>query len=114
MSQIKYQITFAVSGNHTISVSGDDKEALKEAVSWAKQVHTKLLATKQSDPQISNRSDQQQEAPVCAIHSTAMTWQQGKKGFFWSCHQKLPDGNWCPFKPQPRSQSVGATTPLPH
>jgi hypothetical protein len=38
-------------------------------------------------------------APVCAIHKTPMQKVQGKKGSFWSCHTKLDDGSWCPYKP---------------
>ena len=40
-----------------------------------------------------------QTAPVCAIHKTPMQKVQGKKGSFWSCHVKLDDGSWCPYKP---------------
>jgi hypothetical protein len=38
-------------------------------------------------------------APMCAIHKTPMQKVQGKKGSFWSCHTKLDDGSWCPYKP---------------
>lgn len=37
--------------------------------------------------------------PVCAIHKTPMVKVKGKKGTFWSCHVKLDDGSWCPYKP---------------
>lgn len=40
-----------------------------------------------------------EEAPICAIHHKAMIKVQGKKGAFWSCHEKLEDGSYCPFKP---------------
>jgi len=38
-------------------------------------------------------------APMCAIHKTPMQKVQGKKGSFFSCHTKLDDGSWCPYKP---------------
>ena len=37
--------------------------------------------------------------PTCAIHNKAMVSVNGKKGPFWSCHEKLQDGSWCPYKP---------------
>jgi hypothetical protein len=51
----------------------------------------------------SEPKDEQQEqgpAPVCAVHSHTMTWQKGKRGFFWSCHKKMEDGSWCSYRPQ--------------
>lgn len=38
-------------------------------------------------------------APICAIHKTPMTKVNGKKGAFWSCHEKLEDGSFCPYRP---------------
>jgi hypothetical protein len=40
------------------------------------------------------------EAPLCRVHRTPMVWQQGRKGYFWSCHQRMADGQtWCSYKP---------------
>lgn len=41
------------------------------------------------------------DAPICAIHNKPMTMVKGRKGFFWSCHERLPDGTFCPYKPNP-------------
>jgi hypothetical protein len=39
-------------------------------------------------------------APICAIHNAPMNWMPSKHGGgFWSCHVRLPDGSWCPYKP---------------
>jgi hypothetical protein len=40
-------------------------------------------------------------APVCAIHKTPLQKVNRKNGSgsFWSCHTKLDDGSWCPYKP---------------
>jgi hypothetical protein len=40
-----------------------------------------------------------EDAPLCAIHKKPMEKRQGKNGMFWSCHSKLEDGTWCPYKP---------------
>ena len=39
------------------------------------------------------------QAPRCEIHSTPMTQVQGKRGLFWSCHQRNLDGSWCSYRP---------------
>jgi hypothetical protein len=39
------------------------------------------------------------DAPLCGIHHSPMTWQKGRKGYFWSCHKKMADGSWCHYKP---------------
>lgn len=44
--------------------------------------------------------------PVCQIHNTPMTWKTGvskttgKPYAFWSCSGKMPNGDWCSYKPQ--------------
>lgn len=40
-----------------------------------------------------------EQAPMCAIHNKPMSKVQGAKGSFWSCHEKLTDGTYCPYKP---------------
>jgi hypothetical protein len=34
-------------------------------------------------------------APVCPLHQKAMAYRQGKRGPFWSCPTRTPDGQWC-------------------
>ena len=34
-------------------------------------------------------------APHCQVHGVPMKYRQGKRGPFWSCAERLPDGNWC-------------------
>jgi hypothetical protein len=40
------------------------------------------------------------QAPVCAVHHRSMVLMRGRRGPFWSCHQKNGDGSWCDFKPE--------------
>src|SRR5438105_2639672 len=37
--------------------------------------------------------------PMCEIHQIPMVRMKGKRGPFWSCHQKDEDGNWCDYRP---------------
>lgn len=38
-------------------------------------------------------------APVCAIHGKPMTRRSKDARTWWSCAEKLPDGQWCPYRP---------------
>ena len=40
-----------------------------------------------------------QEIPICAMHNVPMVWQKGRKGFFWSCHERNADGSFCSYRP---------------
>lgn len=39
------------------------------------------------------------KTPVCAVHKLPMILMHGRRGPFWSCHQKRDDGAWCDYKP---------------
>ncbi len=109
MSQVKYQITLSITGNHSVSVSGDDQQAVKEGLIWARGIYLKLQERAQQDSAASSLQSSgvvshqittpEQQPPTCAIHDRPMVSVSGKKGLFWSCHQKLSDGTWCPYKP---------------
>lgn len=101
---MQYQITLTVDGNHAVSVSGDDEAELTLGLVWAKRMHQQLRALSKREPAESPASPTPAEQPpgappLCAIHQVGMIWQRGRRGFFWSCHERLPDGRWCPFKP---------------
>ncbi len=97
MTQTTYQITLSIDGNHSVSVSGDDPTELSDALAWAKGIYLKLdaLAQKQHEDE-----PPEGDPPLCELHQVPMTWQKGRKGHFWSCHQKNPDGSWCDYKPE--------------
>jgi len=40
-----------------------------------------------------------EEAPICAVHERPMVLQQGKRGPFWSCHERNGDGSFCSYRP---------------
>src|SRR4051812_12593307 len=37
--------------------------------------------------------------PVCPVHQQPMWHQQGKHGWFWSCHVRNADGSYCTYRP---------------
>jgi hypothetical protein len=107
MSQARYQITLSLDGNHSVSVFGDDPTSVKAGLAWAKGVYDKLKERSQQQPlspsstaEVSHHDSAPLEASVrCAIHKLPMVRMDGKRGAFWSCHEKLEDGSWCPYKP---------------
>jgi hypothetical protein len=100
-----------VDGKHSVSVQSDDPAAVTEALVWAKKTWGQLVRlpgkTFQSlaseGPEQVNQSvrhtAEAEEPPTCAVHDLPMARVQGKKGAFWSCHQKNNDGTWCSYKP---------------
>jgi hypothetical protein len=106
MSQVKYQITLSIDGNHSVSVTGDDPTSVKDGLAWARGIYLKLKERSGSSGSTganaagqASPSEPPSPAPICAIHHQPMVSVTGKKGQFWSCHQKLEDGSWCPYKP---------------
>jgi hypothetical protein len=41
-----------------------------------------------------------EEPPICAVHQVPLARVQGRTGPFWSCHEKMSTGQWCPYKPR--------------
>lgn len=44
--------------------------------------------------------DPDAEPPMCGVHEMPMVLMHGRRGDFWSCHEKNPDGSWCSYKPK--------------
>jgi hypothetical protein len=107
MAHVTYRITLSVSGDHAVSVSGDDPVAVNDGLAWARGMYVKLKERSEpttptpAAPQAVDHQDisPTPAPPICAIHNVAMIRMHGQKGEFWSCHEKLEDGSWCPYKP---------------
>ena len=116
MAHVTYCITLSVDGNHTVSVSGDDPVAVNDGLAWARGMSLKLKerAAVSSYPGASDTSppapsaastvyhhdiSPPESAPICAIHKQPMVKVNGRRGEFWSCHEKLDDGSYCPYRP---------------
>jgi hypothetical protein len=92
-------------------VQSDDPAAVTEALVWAKKTHEQLgrlpikpfqpLSNGDMDPlqQSARISSDSDTPPICAIHNLPMVKVQGKRGEFWSCHEKMADGSWCSYRP---------------
>ena len=85
--------------------SGDDPNAVQEAMANARGIYVKLLgfAAEQREQAAADPSEPPTEPPICPLHGQPMTWQQGRKVSFWSCHNRLDGGAWCDYKPDQAS-----------
>ena len=90
-------------GRPQVSVTSDDPKVAKDAIPWLAETYATLLKDAKAVPTPATTPVQQQaaeEPPICAVHAVPMVRVQGRKGPFWSCHQKMPNGGWRNFKPR--------------
>jgi hypothetical protein len=103
MATITYQVTIGTGGKPTVSVTSDDPTAARDAIPWLAQTYATLLKDAKAVPSpattLTVPSGETKESPVCQIHGKRMIRMTGRKGPFWSCHEKMADGSWCSFKP---------------
>ncbi len=103
MSQTTYQVILSADGNHQVIVTTDNQGETTLALAWAKATYDKMVG--QDGPRDATRPDGDEapgQAPLCAIHGVPMVWvDKGRRGPFWSCHQKNEDGSWCSDTRQP-------------
>ena len=105
MANTTYQVTLSLDGAHTISVTSDEPAAMKTAVAWAKATydalveHDRKVATTGAADRTTDDEAGAEAAPLCAVHHTALVRVQGKRGPFWSCHERTDDGRFCSYRP---------------
>lgn len=94
MANTIYEVTVSANGVATVSVRSNEPTAIKSGLAWAKETLQALKTPAKSAPQ-----EPKAEVPVCAVHKLPMTKVNGKRGEFWSCHQKDANGRWCSYRP---------------
>ncbi len=100
ISQTTYQVTLSMNGNHTVTVTTDNQAETQLAIAWARATFDRLLgAYGNSVEQARNEEKSKEGSPICAVHQVPMVRVKGRRGGFWSCHQKNADGSWCTYKP---------------
>lgn len=108
-------------GKHTVHVSADTPEQLRELVPPANALYQEILATYGTKAQLwgdamQNKSngnghpngqatvgkrvdtvEQARElvAPLCPVHQAPMKYRKGRLGPFWSCATRKSSGEWC-------------------
>jgi hypothetical protein len=104
MGVVQYQVSVTVSGVRKGTILADDPTTAQDAIALfaqrfgaaapamptpAQQIQTAFARTTEPD----------RHTPICAIHQLPMNLMHGKRGTFWSCHEKNSGGSWCTFKP---------------
>ena len=113
MSDIKYAVSVIVDGHHVVNVESDDPIITSRVVESLGQTFrlspTHRRADEPGAPALQQATAPLQAAepnraavPICAIHHNPMKRMNGRRGEFWSCHEKMGDGSWCSYKPGPQ------------
>ncbi|MCC7106257.1 MAG: hypothetical protein IT307_14040 [Chloroflexi bacterium] len=100
INRAMYEVTMSTDGKHTVTVRIEDPAGTQAALAWARATHTQLL--KDDLPIDGAEPDDdlnEAEAPACGVHHVPMVLVNGRKGQFWSCHEKMEDGTWCTYRP---------------
>src|SRR5581483_7219596 len=104
MAQTTYQVILSSDGKHTVIATSDNQGEIKLATAWAKATYEAIvqrygLKSNQKTPTGEPEESAEEQAPICKIHNVPMVQVQGRKGPFWSCHEKNADDSWCRYKP---------------
>ena len=113
------ELFLSTDGKHTVHVSADTPEQMKDLVPKAKALYQEVLAEFGAKaPLLGNRQGNQARGvsngqmpfskridtlvqaqaamtPHCPVHQTPMKYRQGRRGAFWSCPTRNPHGEWC-------------------
>ena len=100
INRTTYQIEMSTDGQHRVVVTIEDPAGTDAALAWASATYARLLRSESSEdgPERDNAGNEA-EPPVCGVHDVPMVRVAGRRGPFWSCHQRNEDGSWCSFRP---------------
>ncbi|HZT08412.1 MAG TPA: hypothetical protein VFC51_15405 [Chloroflexota bacterium] len=105
MAQMTYQIILSTDGKHTVIVTGDNQGEMQAANAWAKATYEGIVeryGLKNGIKPLSGGqpvSSNTEEAPICQVHQVPMVLMNGRKGPFYSCHERMDDGSFCTYRP---------------
>ncbi len=91
-----YQIIMSTDGRHKVTVTIEDPDDSDTALASALGIYAKLKKAAKVQPVPVSA----EEPPECEVHHIPMVRVAGRKGSFWSCHRKNPNGSWCTYKPE--------------
>jgi hypothetical protein len=103
MATISYHVTIGSEGRPTVAVTADDPQAARAAIPWLTQTYATLLKAAKAVPTPAStlvKEHAPEAPPLCAVHQVPLIRMHGRTGPFWCCHEKLPTGAWCAYKPR--------------
>ena len=107
------EVYLSTDGKHTVKVSAQDREEMNKLAPYARVLYEGVLSqygtkaqmweqamngngrANHNGAQSANDQTGNGNAPICPVHKVPMKYRQGKRGSFWSCAKKNPDGSWC-------------------
>ena len=99
MNRATYQVEMRTDGKHKVTVTIEDPGGTDAALAWAQATYAKLVRSNGLGSERQEQEFPEPEVPECAVHRLPMVRMNGKRGPFWSCHEKNSDGSWCSYKP---------------
>ncbi len=100
MATNTFQVILSTDGKHTVIATTDEFRLTAQAETWAKATYDKIAERYGLKGAVKpNGSQAVEEAPICAVHHVAMELVNGRKGPFYSCHERNPDGSFCNYRP---------------
>lgn len=97
---LTYHVGIGADGKPLVTVSSDDPDRAARAIPWVRATYAHLASSGVAPSPIQQHTEAASEqAPICGIHHIAMVGVTGRRGFFWSCHERNPDGSWCTYRP---------------
>ena len=100
LESITFQLSHTADGKPKVLILANDPYAITVELGSLKTppVYSAASATNISvvDQPVLAESP---EAPICGNHHVPMNLMHGKRGAFYSCHERMPDGSWCNYRP---------------
>jgi hypothetical protein len=100
LGTITFQLRQTSTGKPKVLILADDPYAITVELGSIKTPPVYSAAQSASIPVVEQPElSEQPEEPICGVHQLPMKLMQGKRGAFYSCHEKMPDGSWCNYRP---------------
>jgi hypothetical protein len=97
---ITFQLSQTADGKPKVLILANDPYAITVELGSIKTPPVYSAAQSASIPVVEQPElSEQPEEPICGVHQVPMKLMHGKRGAFYSCHERMPDGSWCNFRP---------------
>ena len=98
-----YQVEMCTDGKHKVIVTFEDPAGSKAAIAAARGIYSQLTRAEElAEPTNLAGLSAEDDPPICAVHQIPMVLMNGRRGPFWSCHERNDDGSWCSYRPTGR------------
>ena len=96
---ITFQISQTTDGKPKVLILADEPYAITVELGSIKTPPVYNAAQSTSIPIVEQPELSEQPEPICGVHHNPTKLMHGKRGAFYSCHERMPDGSWCNYRP---------------